>query len=69
MYLTRTTRMKRIGFVSTRLKGTDGVSMETEKWRIVLERMGYECFFFSGLSDWDPSRSMVVEEAYFGHPW
>jgi glycosyltransferase involved in cell wall biosynthesis len=68
MYLTRTTRMKRIGFVSTRLKGTDGVSMETEKWRIVLERMGYECFFFSGLSDWDPSRSMVVEEAYFGHP-
>jgi len=68
MYLTRTTRLERIGFVSTRLKGTDGVSMETEKWRIVLERMGFECFFFSGLSDWDPSRSMVVEEAFFGHP-
>lgn len=68
MYLTRTDRIERIGFVSTRFKGTDGVSLETEKWRIVLERMGFECFFFSGLSDWDPLRSMVVEEAFFGHP-
>lgn len=68
MYLTRTERIERIGFVSTRFKGTDGVSLETEKWRTVLERMGFECFFFSGLSDWDPLRSMVVEEAFFGHP-
>jgi glycosyltransferase involved in cell wall biosynthesis len=30
--------------------------------------MGYECYFFSGLSDWDPERSMVNEEAFFGHP-
>jgi glycosyltransferase involved in cell wall biosynthesis len=64
----RSDKINRIGFVSTRFKGTDGVSLETEKWRIVLERMGYECFFFSGLSDWDPDRSMVVEEAFFGHP-
>ena len=68
MYLTRATKIQRIGFVSTRFKGTDGVSMETVKWRTVLERMGYECFFYSGLSDWDPSHSMVVEEAFFGHP-
>ncbi|MFA6508626.1 MAG: glycosyltransferase family 4 protein [Treponemataceae bacterium] len=68
MYLTRTDKIQRIGFVSTRFKGTDGVSMETQKWQTVLERMGYECFFFSGLSDWDPSRSMVTDEAFFGHP-
>jgi glycosyltransferase involved in cell wall biosynthesis len=68
MYLTRTDKINRIGFVSTRFKGTDGVSLETIKWRQVLERMGYECFFFSGLSDWDPSKSMVVDEAFFGHP-
>ncbi len=68
MYLTRSHRIERVGFVSTRFKGTDGVSMETEKWRAVLERMGYECFFFSGLSDWTPERSMVVEEAFFAHP-
>ncbi len=68
MYLTRTGKIHRVGFVSTRFKGNDGVSLETIKWRQVLERMGYECFFFSGLSDWEPEKSMVAEEAFFGHP-
>ncbi|GHV29911.1 glycosyl transferase [Spirochaetia bacterium] len=68
MYLTKQTVVRRIGFVSTRLQGTDGVSLETGKWRQVLEKMGYECFFFSGLSDWESAKSMVVDEAYFGHP-
>ncbi|MCL1927315.1 MAG: glycosyltransferase family 4 protein [Treponema sp.] len=68
MYLTRSSEIRRIGFVSTRFQGTDGVSLETEKWRQVLENMGYDCFFFSGLSDWDPEKSMVVEQAFFGHP-
>jgi glycosyltransferase involved in cell wall biosynthesis len=68
MYLTKSAAVKRIGFVSTRFKGNDGVSLETIKWRIVLERIGYECFFFSGLSDWDADKSMVVEEAFFSHP-
>ena len=30
----------RIGFISTRLNGTDGVSLEVEKWARVLRRMG-----------------------------
>jgi glycosyltransferase involved in cell wall biosynthesis len=30
--------------------------------------MGYSCYFFSGLSDWDPDISMIEEEAYFGNP-
>ncbi|MDR1210961.1 MAG: glycosyltransferase family 4 protein [Spirochaetaceae bacterium] len=68
MYLTKSSAIRRIGFVSTRFQGSDGVSLETAKWRQVLERMGYECFFFSGLSDWEPERSMVVDEAFFGHP-
>lgn len=68
MYLTKAATISRIGFVSTRFKGTDGVSMETRKWCAVLERMGYDCFFFSGQSDWDADRSMVVPEAFFGHP-
>jgi glycosyltransferase involved in cell wall biosynthesis len=68
MYLTRSSEIRRIGFVSTRFKGTDGVSLETTKWRQVLEKMGYSCFFFSGLSDWDAALSMVVPEAFFGHP-
>ncbi|WP_010263148.1 glycosyltransferase family 4 protein [Treponema primitia] len=68
MYLTKSTNIHRIGFVSTRFQGTDGVSLETGKWRQVLEKMGYDCYFFSGLSDWDPAKSMVVDEAFFGHP-
>jgi glycosyltransferase involved in cell wall biosynthesis len=69
MYLTKLADIRRIGFISTRFQGTDGVSLETAKWRQVLEKMGYECFFFSGLSDWEPEKSMVVDEAFFGHPF
>ncbi|MCA1950879.1 MAG: glycosyltransferase family 4 protein [Treponema sp.] len=68
MYLSRSDHIHNVGFISTRFQGTDGVSLETEKWRTVLERMGYECYFFSGLSDWDPQKSMVFDLAFFGHP-
>ncbi|NPA93074.1 MAG: glycosyltransferase family 4 protein [Chloroflexi bacterium] len=57
-----------IGFVSTRIAGTDGVSLEIAKWAQVLTEMGHECFYFSGLSEQPPERSMVVEEAFFQHP-
>ena len=39
-------KIHNIGFISTRLQGTDGVSLETAKWSTVLERMGYTCYFF-----------------------
>jgi glycosyltransferase involved in cell wall biosynthesis len=58
----------RIGFVSTRLKGTDGVSLEVRKWAEVLSGLQHECFFFAGESDWPPNRSYVVPEAHFQHP-
>jgi mannosylglucosylglycerate synthase len=58
---------KHIGFVSTRLAGTDGVSLETAKWVTVLERLGHTCFYFAGQVDWPAERSRVVPEAYFGH--
>lgn len=58
----------RIGFISTRFAGTDGVSLETRKWVTVLESMGHECCFFAGESDWPDERSFVVDEAHFKHP-
>jgi glycosyltransferase involved in cell wall biosynthesis len=58
----------RIGFVSTRLKGTDGVSLEVRKWTEVLTGLQHECFFFAGESDWPANRSYVVPEAHFRHP-
>lgn len=57
-----------IGFVSTRLAGTDGVSLEADKWVEVLNRMGHKCFCFSGESDWSDDRSFIVDEAHFEHP-
>jgi mannosylglucosylglycerate synthase len=60
-------RHLRIGFVSTRFAGTDGVSLETAKWADVLERMGHTCFYFAGQSDRLAERTRVVPEAFFGH--
>lgn len=62
------TRPRRVGFVSTRFAGTDGVSLETAKWATVLERLGLESFYLSGLSDRPAERSRVVPEAFFRHP-
>jgi hypothetical protein len=59
---------RRIGFVSTRLAGTDGVSLETAKWATVLERLGHTCFYFAGLSDRPAERSRIVPEAFYRHP-
>jgi glycosyltransferase involved in cell wall biosynthesis len=59
---------QRIGFVSTRFLGTDGVSLETDKWAAVLERLGHTCFYFAGSSDGAPERTRIVPEALFKHP-
>lgn len=57
-----------IGIVAKRLEGTDGVSLETEKWVSVLTELGHSCFFFAGSSDWDADHTLIVPEAHFEHP-
>ena len=57
-----------IGFISTRLAGTDGVSLEAAKWAEILEREGFSCFYMGGGLDTLPERSFPVEEAHFTHP-
>ena len=59
---------RRIGFVSTRLAGTDGVSLEAAKWETVLERLGHTCYWFAGEVDRPADRSRVVAEAFYRHP-
>jgi glycosyltransferase involved in cell wall biosynthesis len=59
---------RRIGFVSTRFVGTDGVSLETTKWAGVLERLGHTCFYLAGASDRPSDHSRIVPEALFTHP-
>lgn len=58
----------RIGFVSTRLAGTDGVSLETAKWEQTLTGFGERVFFFAGEIDRPAESSYLVPEAHFNHP-
>ncbi|MEX0788395.1 MAG: glycosyltransferase family 4 protein [Anaerolineales bacterium] len=58
----------RVGFVSTRFAGTDGVSLETKKWATILDGLGIESFYLAGESDTPSDRTIVVPEAHFLHP-
>jgi hypothetical protein len=59
---------RRIGFISTRFAGTDGVSLEAAKWAAILERLGHQCFYFCGECDRPRERSYIVPEAFYRHP-
>ena len=58
----------RIGFVSTRIAGLDGVSLEISKWAEVLEGMGHTCFYLAGECDRPADRSLLIDLAHFKHP-
>jgi glycosyltransferase involved in cell wall biosynthesis len=61
-------KVKNVGFISTRIAGTDGVSLELEKWADVFKKFGWTSFYFAGELDRPPERSYLVEEAHFTHP-
>ena len=60
--------IKNVGFISVRFAGTDGVSLETEKWADLFESEGIKTFYFAGELDRPPERSYLVPEAHFTHP-
>ncbi|MBN1498438.1 MAG: glycosyltransferase family 4 protein [Spirochaetes bacterium] len=60
--------MKNIGFISTRICGTDGVSHEIEKWATVLEKNGMSCSYCAGEVDRPLERCFLIDEAHFRHP-
>ncbi len=60
--------VRRVAFVSTRIAGTDGVSLEIGKWADVLEAMGIQCCYITGESDRPADRTYLIEEAHFNHP-
>ncbi len=57
-----------IGFISTRLAGTDGVSLETAKWATVLRRMGHQVFYCAGQLDPDGPPGRLTPEMHFDRP-
>ena len=58
----------RVGFVSTRFAGNDGVSLESAKWAEVLWEDGVTSYWYGGLLDRDPAISSCIPEAHFAHP-
>lgn len=59
---------RRIGFISTRFHGTDGVTLEATKWASLLREQGHNCFWMAGLLDTPPEISWHVPLAFFNHP-
>lgn len=57
----------RIGFISTRLNGTDGVSLEVEKWAAVLRRMGHEMFYCAGELGGYALGGCLIPQLHFEH--
>ncbi len=67
-FLGNTTMGERIGFISTRFAGTDGVSLESAKWAQLLWDYEHISFWYAGLLDRSPDISMCIPEAHFSHP-
>ena len=57
-----------VGFISTRLAGTDGVSLETAKWATVLRDMGHHVFYCAGELDPGGPPGRLIPEMHFDHP-
>jgi glycosyltransferase involved in cell wall biosynthesis len=57
----------RIGFISTRLNGTDGVSLEVEKWAVVLRRLGHDVFYCAGELGGYAAGGTLVPQLHFDH--
>ncbi|MFN2218175.1 MAG: glycosyltransferase [Anaerolineae bacterium] len=55
----------KIGFISTRLAGTDGVSLETHKWAEVARRMGHEVYTCAGQLEDDAPNPTLIPELHF----
>ena len=59
---------ERVGFLSTRFAGTDGVSLESAKWAQVLWDHRHVSFWYGGRLNRATNVSLCVPEAFFGHP-
>ncbi len=57
-----------IGFVSTRIAGVDGVSLEIEKIAEVLARLGHHSYYLAGELGPEAQPGMLVPECHFHHP-
>ncbi len=61
-------RTYNVGFISTRLAGIDGVSLEAFKWADIFEKEGFNCFYMAGEVDRPAAKSLLVKDMHFLHP-
>lgn len=57
----------RVGFISTRLNGTDGVSLEVGKWAHVLRRAGHDIFYCAGELGGYAANGCLIPQLHFDH--
>jgi glycosyltransferase involved in cell wall biosynthesis len=55
----------RIGFIATRLHGTDGVTLEVEKWAKVLKNLGHEVYYCAGELGGYAKNGTLIPELHF----
>jgi glycosyltransferase involved in cell wall biosynthesis len=68
LILAKPLKKLRVGFISTRIAGTDGVSLEIEKWAKVLKSLNCTCYYFAGELDRPKARSYLHKKAHFMDP-
>jgi len=54
-----------IGFLSFRIAGTDGVSLEAERWALILQRMGHQVTMLAGELD---RKGILIPALHFQEP-
>ena len=45
-----------------------GYHLRQQNGLILLKSLGYECFYFTGESDWPADKTYLLPEAHFEHP-
>lgn len=55
----------RIGFIATRLHGTDGVTLEVEKWAKILTKLGHEIYYCAGELGGYAKGGILIPELHF----
>ncbi|HAF61482.1 MAG TPA: glycosyl transferase family 1 [Anaerolineaceae bacterium] len=57
----------KIAFLSTRIHGLDGVSLEIRKWASILVELGHELYYCAGELG-DQPNALLIPEMHFTHP-
>ena len=58
----------KICILSTRLSGTDGVSLEVEKWSLILQKMGHQLAYCAGQLGGYAAEGTLIPKLFFNHP-